>query len=199
MLYDICELCFIPKIIKEIDVSSSCAVQGVVKLKREYLDQVQALYLTPDQGFNTDRNKEDVTRYLFGVNICEYINTHFTEKAANESFNDANFETGYLTFVSGFSSYKLDEFIQKVKEISDHYILYASYENSLHLQNKKVVIKNFNELRHYLRAFNNPAFIESEIPFEKFKQDGDWLVTDETDSYGFGGKNAEKVWALQQE
>lgn len=31
------ELKFIPKKIKEIDMSSSCAVQGVVKLKREYI------------------------------------------------------------------------------------------------------------------------------------------------------------------
>ena len=180
-------------------MSSSCAVQGVVKLKREYLDQVHALYQMPDQGFNSDQNNDDVTRYLFGVNICQYINTHFTDKAANESFNNADFETGYLTFVSGFSSYRLDDFIQKIKDLSGHYLLYASYENSLQLQNEKVVIKNINELRHYLTAFNNPAFIESEIPFEKLKQDGEWLVTDETDSYRIGGKNVEKVWAFQQE
>ena len=192
------KLKFVPKIINEIDMSSSCAVQGVVKLKREYLDQVHALYLTPDQGFDTDRNKEDVTRYLFGVNICQYINTHFTDKAANESFDDANFETGYLTFVSGFSSYKLDEFIQKVKDISDHYMLYVSYENSLQLYNQKVVIKNLNELKNYLTAFNNPGFIESDIPFEEFKQDGEWLVIGEIDSYGLGRKPVEKVWSLQE-
>lgn len=58
-------------------MSSSCAVQGVAKLKREYLDQVYALYLTPDQGFDTDRNKEDVTRYLLSdekVQLLKKIN-----------------------------------------------------------------------------------------------------------------------------
>lgn len=124
--------------------------------------------------------------------------THFTDKAANESFNNADFETGYLTFVSGFSSYKLDDFIQKIKDLSDHYLLYANYENSLQLYNEKVVIKNLNELKDYLTAFNSPGFIESEISFEEFKQDGEWLAIYETDSYDFGGKTVENVWRLQE-
>lgn len=179
-------------------MSSTCAVQGVVKLKRKYFDEIQAVYQTPDQGFNSD--KEDISRYLFGVNVSENIQTHFSEKAANGSFDDANFETGYLTFVSGFSSYLLDEFIEKVNLISDHFILYTVYENQVQLRNEQVVIKNLNELKQYLSKFNSPHFIESEIPFDKFEKDGIYLCVekDDCDSSFRCKKTTEHVWEFQE-
>lgn len=178
-------------------MSSSCAVQGVVKIKREYLDQVHELYQTPDQGFNSDREKEDVTGFLFGVNVSRYIEDHFTEKAANESFNSVDFETGYITFVSGFSAYQLHDFIERIKQISEAHILYSIYENGERYTNEKVVIENINAVAAYLSNFNNPNFIESEIPFDKFTQDGEWIALEETD-YGFGYQTAEIVWRLQE-
>lgn len=174
-------------------MSSYCAIQGVVKLKSEYIDEIKALYLRPDShSSSVDGN---VACYLFGVNISHYIETQFTEKAANGSFDDANFETGHLSFVSGFSTYQLEQFIEKVKSISDHYILYTIYESPAQISNEMVVIKNLEELKEYLPKFNDPNFIESEIPFEEFDKDGTYSYV-EKQSYdqSFFGFHVENVW-----
>lgn len=180
-------------------MSSSCAVQGVVKLKREFLDEIHDIYQTQDKDF--DFNNNESIHYLFGININEYIQTHFSDKAANGSFDEADFETGYLTFVSGFSSYDLDDFINKVNAISDHLILYIIYENPIQLHNEKVVIKNLNELNQYLHKFNDPNFIESEIPFDVFDKNGTYLYVEKHDydsSFGFGN-TTEYLWEFQKE
>lgn len=172
-------------------MSSSCAVQGVIKLKRDHLDDTHALYQSSDQCFDSKSNKE-LTRYLFGVNVSRYIETHFSEKAANGSFDNADFETGILTFTSGFSSYVLEEFIENIKRISESHILYIIFENAFQLHNEKVVIKGLDELRDYLPEFNNPKFIQSEIPFEEFDKDGTYYYS-ETEN-GYFGSNTESEW-----
>lgn len=175
-------------------MSSSCAVQGVVKLKREYLDEMHGLYQTPDQGFCNENF--DIACYLFGINVSRNIETHFSETAANGSFDEADFETGYLTFVSGFNANHLHDLIEKVEVISDHYILYCIFENPSQLHNEKVVIKNLKDLKEYLPKFNNPSFIESDIPFDEFDKDGTYYNV-ETECFGnnpFSGIMTESAW-----
>lgn len=180
-------------------MSSSCAVQGVVQLKKEFIDEVHALYLTPDHEY-VSHSREEVTHYLFGVNIGRYIEAHFSEKAANGSFNHADFETGCLTFVSGFSSSELEQFIEKVKAISDHYILYIIYEDSIKVDNELVVIKDLEKLDRYVPKFNDHNFIESEIPFGQFDQNGAYFYVERLDydsSFGFGD-TTEHLWERQE-
>lgn len=153
-------------------MSSSCAVQGVVKLKSEWIPKILKVYNEPDQGFDADPSKNKIERYLFGVNVSNYIQTHFSEKASDFKLNNIDFDTGILKFISGFSSYDLNDFISLLDEISEAYILYSIYENSWQLHNEMAAIKHIDELKNYINIFNNPDIITSDLPLSEFKIDG---------------------------
>lgn len=174
----------------------SCAVQGVIKLKSHYIAEFLNLYKDKYTGSHFDL--DDVRYYLFGINISQNIQSHFSEKAADKSFDHADFDTGFLTFVSGFSSHELDAFIGNIQEISDHYIVYCAYENNIKFDNEYVFIKNLGELKQYLPKFNDSNFIESSIPFENFDQDGSYQYTEKfTDTNSSFGHYWEEAWVYQ--
>lgn len=172
-------------------MSNSCAVLGVVKLKTEQIPNFKASYLNTGQ-----ESSGGLMSHLFGVNVSHYIQTHFDDKAASGSFNSADFANGILIFVSGFSSYDLHKFINLVVNISESHFLYAIYENSSHIHNEIASVKDKEKIRNHMSCFDK-YFIDSEITFDDFTEDGTYHKVERFSYDGFDAQ-ADLIWELSK-
>jgi len=105
-------------------MSMSCGVKGVLLIHNEFVAEL----LSIKQQVDNDQLDEDLLAYLFGLSNELDVETRLGIDESTVDFTQFDANTGILTFVTGFSAYDLNSFIQRILPLCKSYLIYTASE-----------------------------------------------------------------------